>query len=481
MNILLLEPPAVSKFGNQRIFGGNGSNKSVARKPPLDLMMISGYLRKRGYDNCLVDANASMRTIEDVSKLFGETDLDVVFFSTSTCTIYQDLVVAKAVKNVRPSCVTVAIGTHVMALPEETFQECKYLDVIIQSSAWEQTSLNIVENLSTLINAKGICFRDADGSIVRTEMQPLMEDLDALGFPSHDKLIPELYHDPMTRRSPKTMVMGQRACISNCSFCCQPAFFGAPQLKKRSVSHVIEELKWVQDLGFKEVMFNDATLTADSDWADELFQRMIDEGIDLSWNCSTRATSIAQDSVTLSLMKLAGCHTIMIGLESANRTVLKNIRKNVTPEDVRTATELIRNAKMDVVVFAVIGFPGETRESIHETISFLRSVDATYVTCGIAVPVPGTDFFDFVEKHDYLLTRDWSEFDPMKRPVFSYPHLTAEDIAHYARQALMQFYMRPKYIIPKLASIRSSSELISIARNFFGFLRRYVMPRQTDE
>lgn len=477
MKILIIEPPAVSKFGNQRIFGGNGSNKSDFRKPPLDLMMISGYLRKEGFDNVLIDANASRKTIDDVRENIKKESPDVVFFSTSTCTIYKDLLVAKAAKEVNPSVVTVALSTHVMALPEDTFKESEYLDVIIYSNEWEQAALNIVRNPANLENAKGIFFRNPDGTIIKTDFQPPMQNLDDLGFPAHDKLQKELYRDPTTKRFPKTMVMGQKSCINNCSFCCQPAFFGAPVLRKRSVEHFLSELKWVQHLGFKEVMFNDATLTADMEWASELFEEMIRNKIDLVWNCSTRATSINSMPEILNLMKKAGCHTIMIGLESANEIVLKNIRKNVTPEDVSIATDLIRKAGMDVVVFAVIGFPGETKESILETISFLKSINTTYITLGIAVPVPGTDFYRHVEENNYLLTKDWGLYDPMKKPVFSYPWLTSDEIAYYSRQGLRRFYLRPKYIFSRLKSIRSISEAATYFRNFAGFMKRYVISK----
>ena len=145
MKILLIEPPAVSKFGNQRIFGGNGSNKSDFRKPPLDLMMISGYLRKEGVDNVLIDANAARKNIDDIRIILKEEHPDVVFFSTSTCTIYKDLLVAKIAKEINPSVVTVALGTHVMALQGDTFKESEYLDVIIYSNEWEQAALNIVK------------------------------------------------------------------------------------------------------------------------------------------------------------------------------------------------------------------------------------------------------------------------------------------------------------------------------------------------
>lgn len=475
MNVLIIEPPAVSKFGNQRIFGGNGSNKSDFRKPPLDLMMISGYLRKEGFDNNLLDANASRRTLDDIKEMIRQKPPDVIFFSTSTCTIYKDLLIAEVAKEVNPSVLTVAVGTHVMALPEDTFKESNYLDVIVYSSEWEQASLNIVRNISDLKDAKGIFFRKNDGIIVKTDLQPLVQNLDELGFPSHDKIEKELYGDPTAKRIPKTMVMGQKACINNCSFCCQPAFFGAPNIRKRSVEHFLEELKWVQRLGFREVMFNDATLTADMDWASSLFEGLIRNNIDLTWNCSTRAERI--NSEILRLMKKAGCHTIALGMESVDPTVLKNIRKNINPAQVKEAVSLIRRHGMDTILFCVVGFPGETIDSIKKTIAFLKTLDTTFITLGIAVPAPGTDFYKYVEENNYLHTKNWSLYDPMKKPVFSYPELSSDEIAYYSAYGLRQFYLRPGYIMERLSSIKNFSEAGTYLSNFIGFLKRYVLPK----
>lgn len=476
-NIILVEPPAVSPFGNQRIFGGNGSNKSDFRKPPLDLMMISGYLRKEGFDNTLLDANSSRRTIDEVRESIKSIRPDIVFFSTSTCTIYKDLLVAKAAKEINPPTVTVAIGTHVMALPKETFKESEFLDVIIYSSEWERVSLNIVKNISNLRLANGIFFRTSSGEIVKTDYQLPIENLDELGFPSHDKLEKHLYGDPTSKGYPKTMVMGQKSCINNCSFCCQPAFFGAPGIKKRSVEHFLDELKWVQSLGFREVMFNDATLTADAEWAKALFDGMIRDKVNLVWNCSTRAERVNDD--ILKLMREAGCHTIALGLESTDPTVLKNVRKNVTPKQIKDAVTLIRKNGMDTIVFCVVGFPGETRESIENTISFLKTLNTTFITLGIAVPAPGTDFYKYVEQNNYLLTKDWSLYDPMKKPVFSYPCLSAEEIQYYSSYGLRQFYLRPGYILKRFSTIRSLSEFSAYFSNFLGFLKRFVLNNKT--
>jgi len=310
---------------------------------------------------------------------------------------------------------------------------------------------------------------------VKTEAQPLMTDIDLLGFPTHDKLEKEIYRDPVTRRFPKTMVMGQKACINNCSFCCQPAFFGAPVIRKRSVEHFVEELAWVQKLGFREVMFNDATITADRDWAARLFEKMISKRIDLSWNCSTRADRV--DDEILSLMKRAGCHTIAIGMESTDPVVLKNIRKNNTPGQTRKAVSQIRKAGMDSIVFCVIGFPGETHESIKNTIFFLKTLDTTFITLGLAVPAPGTDFYRYVEQGGFLTTKDWSRYDPLQKPVFSYPSLSAEEMVFYQTHGLRQFYLRPGYILRKLIAIRSLTEAKTNLINFIGFVNRYVRSR----
>ncbi len=470
MRILLVEPPAVSEFGNQRIFGGNGSNKSDFRKPPLDLMMISGYLRKSGYDNDILDANASRRNISYVRKFIADGRYDIVFFSTSTCTIHKDMLVAETAKDVNPDTITVAVGTHVMALYDEVLEN-DFIDIAIVSGEWEEVALNIVKNGKNFSRIKGIAFKDNSGVCVTASQEPVY-DLDRLGFPSHDKIERELYHDTITKAFPKTMVMGQKACINNCSFCCQPAFFGAPSVRYRSVGHFLDELEWVHGLGFREVMFNDATFTSDKEWARGVCEGMMERGIGLVWNCSTRADCLDKDIVAV--MKKAGCHTVALGMESVDKRVLANIRKNVSPDRVKEAVKLIKRAGMDTIVFCVIGFPGETLESIKKTIDFLSRLDTTFITLGIAVPAPGTDFYRYVESNGYLHTKDWSKYDPMKEPVFSYQGLSKDEILYWSRYGLKKFYLRPQYIVKRIFSIRSFGEFKTNFTNFIGFLKRYL-------
>ncbi|MBI3607876.1 MAG: radical SAM protein [Nitrospirae bacterium] len=468
--ILVLEPPAASRYGNQRIYGGNGGNKSEFRKAPLDMLWMSGYLRSHGYDNVFHDANNSRETLDDVRTLVAAHQPDILFISTSTCTIYSDAEVAKIAKQIKPSCLTVGVGTHIMALTDETMNESPGFDVGIYSNEWEQVALSIAQHADDLSGARGIVFRSNDGQLVKTDRHPELAHYDDLGFPAHDKLRKDLYRDPTMKRFPKTMVQASRACIAKCNFCCQPAFFG--NVMKRSVPHIIEELQWVHKLGFREVFFNDATFTFDHKWNTEIFESMLSHSIDLAWFCTTRAHCLNRD--LLKLMKRAGCHTIGIGMESADDQVLKNIKKGVRREQVRQAVAMVREAGIDALLFCVLGFPGETRESMQETIEFLKTVKASFITLGIAVPAPGTEFYRHMESSGYLHHKKWDLYDPLKKPVYSYPDLSGEEIHDCAAYGLRQFYLRPSYIWDRIGSIRSPSELVTYGTNFVGFMKRYV-------
>jgi radical SAM superfamily enzyme YgiQ (UPF0313 family) len=430
---------------------------------------MSGYLRTHGYDNVFHDANNSRQTAADVEALFRREQPDIVFLSTSTCTLYKDMAIAALAKQVKPSCLTVGFGTHVMALTDETMRNHEALDVAIYSNEWEQVALDIARHASDVSQARGVMLRTADG-VKKTAPMPTLTNFNDLGFPAHDKLDKHLYRDPTMRRFPKTMVQASRACIAKCNFCCQPAFFG--NVMKRTPDHILDELQWVYDLGFREVFFNDATFMFDHAWNTEIFEGMLSRNIDLTWFCTTRAHTIKRE--VLKLMKRAGCHTIGIGMESADDQVLKNIKKGLRLEQLRDAVKMVREEGIDALLFCVLGFLGETRESMSNTIEFLKTVPASYVTLGTAVPVPGTDFYNQMEAKGFLKHKQWDLYDPLKPPVYDYPNLSGAEIADVRTAGLRSFYLRPGYIWDRVRTIRRPADVANYAVNFAGFMKRYV-------
>jgi radical SAM superfamily enzyme YgiQ (UPF0313 family) len=177
-------------------------------------------------------------------------------------------------------------------------------------------------------------------------------------------------------------------------------------------------------------------------------------------------------------MKKAGCHSIRIGLESTDPQILKNIGKNITKEDVRRTVYFIKKEGMEILLYLILGLPGETKRTMAETLKFAKSINVDYITLGIAQPYPGTPFYDYLSKNNYLKTRDWSLYDPMKAPVYEYPNLSSRDILQVHYSGLRSFYLRPAYILKKLLKIRSFQDFSVLFKNGMGFISRYVFGKR---
>lgn len=471
MKIILIEPPPLNLGNISRFYGAFGTNKADFVWPPLELMSIAGYLDKFKIDNVIYDAGGLKKNLEEVKKFIAEENPSIVVFSTSITAIYSDILVAAKAKEVSKDIITVAVGSHVMALPEEILKLNPNLDVAVYNDDEEIIVKNLADCHRDPSKVKGICYRNADGKIIKNPPQEVIKNLDELGFPAHDKIPKEIYHYFMTMRGPLTLVMAQRGCINRCSYCICPALY---KYRERSVSHVIEELKWIEKLGYKEFTFVNAGITYNLNWANLLMEEMIKNNLKLTWWANVRADRINPE--ILSKMKKAGCHTLAIGLETANREILKNIGKNVTPEQVKQAVIMAKKIGLKTAVYFIFGLPGETKETMKKTVSFAKSLGADFVSMGVAQPLPGTEFYRYLEERGLLLTKDWSKYDPVKPPVYQYPHLSSQEIFQTTRSGYRQFYLRPSYILKRLLRIRSLGELKDNFQNLIGFLERYVFP-----
>lgn len=468
MEALLVEPPAMTSFGSLRILGSIGTFKADMAWPPLDLMIISGLLEKHGVDSSIFDANTLRATFEDVRKRIEKERPKIVIFTTSTTSILHDLKVAQVVKDVSRDIFTVAIGTHVMALPKETLRESPYLDACVYSEP-ELPVLDMIKEGYRLEKVQGIAYR-RDDDIIKNPPHPICQNMDDFGFPSHDKIPLKLYRDPLMRRNPMTITYGQRGCINRCTYCCS-TFYGP--LRHRTIDHLIKELKWIEELGVREIRFFDLGFTNNLGWAEKLLDRMKEEGVNLIWTCNARADRLPDE--ILVKMKEAGCHAISIGGESGDPTILRNVKKNVTPEVIASAVERTRKAGISPMVYFMMGLPGETRETAQRTIDFAKRLDPDIITFGVATPHPGTEFYDYVKEKGYFEDYDWSHYDPNKKPVFSYPEFSSDDIYATMKHGYQSFYLRPSYVLRRMVSIRTPLDVKNNFMNFVGFLRRYVV------
>ncbi len=468
MKVLLIEPPPLWKYGNQRSKGAFGNLKTDIRWPPIDLMVIAGHLRKSGFQVSLIDGGGERLAINRLKERVWPIDPQIIILNTSTTTIFHDLSVAREIKTIKPYSLIGAIGVHVMALPEETMGLCQELDFVVFSEP-EIPILNLARTLN-LSSVNGICYRK-NNKIFKNDSESPIKNMDDLGLPAHDLIPLDIYQEPQMKRRPLTITMVSRGCVNRCIFC-SSCFYGEYRL--RSVENVMQELRWItESLGVKELKFYDDGVTYNRGWAEELFTRMIEEKINLSWNTNLRADFVDFDLAKI--MKKAGCHTVNVGLESANQDILNNINKNITVERLEQAVTDCKKAGLEVCGYFIIGLPGETYETIEQTIKFAKHLDLDLVTFNAATPHPGTEFYHYLEKHDYLKTKNWSKYDTNSVAVYDYPNMSGEDIYRSALRACRQFYMRPGYFWKRIRRINSWMEVKNLSKNFLAFMNNFII------
>ena len=352
-----------------------------------------------------------------------------------------------------------------------TFALDESLDAAIYGDA-EFVVRQIIEKRYNLGEVQGIYYRQ-NGRIVGNKPHPPVTDLDAYGIAAHDMIDRSLYHDPLAGKSSLTVTYSQIGCVNSCTYCMSQLY--AP-LRMRSVPHFMKELRFIKQLGFREVFFIDCGITNNRPWADELFGRMIDESLGLSWWGLARADRL--DEKIMTRMKKAGCHSIGTGVESANVKVISNVRKQVDLNQVVNVVRIAHRLKMRILLYFQFGLPGETRESMKETLQFALKSGADLATFGIATPVPGTHFFEYIKENNLFITHDWSKFDPALPPVFDYPQLNGREIYAFSKYAYRSFYLRPSFIMRRFIEQRSIGEVIKNWDNFTNLMGR--MSRKSD-
>jgi radical SAM superfamily enzyme YgiQ (UPF0313 family) len=434
-------------------------------------MKIAGYLRKFNIDSLIYDANTLKLTLEEVAKIIEKEVPRLVVFTTSTTAINSDIKVAQRVKEISQDIITATFGAHVKGVPIQTLRDNRCLDIAIYGDP-ETVVKELVQKNYNISEVDGIYYRKGR-DIIKNKPHPPVNSLDEYGIAAHDMIEPHLYHDPLAKGSPLTITYGQIGCINKCIYC-MSMLYG--KLRMRSVPHFIKELKFIERLGFKEVFFIDCGFTNELKWTNELVDSMINESLNLTWWCLSRADHLNES--LLRKMKRAGCHSIGVGVESANPRIIKNINKRVDTKEVIRIIKIAHKLKLRILLYFQFGLPGETRETMEETLNYALASGADLVTFGIATPVPGTPFYDYIKENGLFITSDWSKFDPALPPVYSYPNLTSDEIFEFSKKAYRAFYMRPSFVLNRLIKQRSINEIKNNCNNFIQFINRMFIAKR---
>jgi radical SAM superfamily enzyme YgiQ (UPF0313 family) len=262
--------------------------------------------------------------------------------------------------------------------------------------------LDIV-NDSRLEDVKGIAYRE-DGAIKLTDQRALIEDLDALPTPARHLFQLSRYHTLDVHAS----IIAGRGCPFNCIFCVGSKM-GGRRARYRNTKLVVDEIEQVLAYGFKEVNFEDDLLTLNHKHVYAVCDEIIARGLKFNWSIFSRADTVNLD--LLRRMKEAGCNWMLYGVESGNQQILDTVKKKITLEKIREGVRMAKEAGIEVMASFIIGLPGETVDTLKETIEFGQSLD-TFWGFNVLSPFPGTEVRDKADEYGIeILTDDWTEYD----------------------------------------------------------------------
>jgi radical SAM superfamily enzyme YgiQ (UPF0313 family) len=473
MKIYYLIPQYVKDFSKSSRWQ-TVSRGFTLRHPELQLQSVA-VLEKAGHIVKFCDATAERIGKEEIFKRIMEFKPDMLVVYCTTPSIYDDVSYFRQFKELNPKKMTVAIGAHVTAEPENTFKiaENKYLDAICIGE-YDYT-LRDLANKVKLEKCLAIAYQK-NKKMKINKPRPLL-DIRELPFPSWKHINPEKYPDP-GKLHPFITIMGCRGCPGVCTFCLMANVMYKHKLRARTPNQICDEIEYDLTLfpNLKEIMFEDDTFGVIPEYADGVCDEIIKRGLNkkVSFACNLRF-DIRRDLIVK--LRKAGFRWACIGFEFGTNKSLAAVKKNSTIEQAR---EFVYFAKKNGLLLHgcfMFGALGETKEDCVKTIEFAKSLDLDTVQfSGIAV-YPGTPLYDWAKKNNYLVPKDWSEWvtkDYKQASLLNYPQLSNRDINNFINKGLKEWYGRPKQIIRLgLKSLTSLSEMKRIWHGFISWLKIY--------
>lgn len=449
MRIYLLNPPFVPNFVRCGRWQG-----AAARSGGLDypkwLAYATGLLEK-DFTVRLLDAPASKLSSDDILRDIRQFQPDLIISDTNFSSLKNDVNITEALKE--------AVGAEAVLVgpPMASYSTAILQNTNIDFTAryeYDHTLYELalaLENDEDLREIHGISFKD-NGQVISTSRRKFTnsEELDLLPFVSkiYKKFLNIEDYYLSQCLYPEVQIFAGRGCPFQCTFCSWPENLMGRDYRARSPNNIADEFEYIESelSNVKEIFIEDDTFTLNKrlvrDFCDELMKRKIG----ITWSCNARATL---DYSTMKSMKDAGCRLLIVGYESGSDVILKNIKKDITKDEMRHFTTEARRANLLVHGDFIIGLPGESIKSANETLGFIKELKPNILQVAIATPIPGTEFYEYVKKNGYLKTENLElsiDHDGFQRCIISYPDFNQGDIEYFADKALKEYYLNPNFI-----------------------------------
>jgi hopanoid biosynthesis associated radical SAM protein HpnJ len=436
LKTLFLNPPSFENFD-----GGAGSRWPATREIesywyPVWLAYPTGMIEGAK----LLDAPPHYVSAEQTIETAKEYEFLVLY--TSTPGFPGDIRLAQRIKDVNPNIKIAFVGPHVTVLPEQSLRDCPAIDFVVRKE-FDYATKEFAEG-KPLDQILGISYRK-NGSVAHNADRPQLQDLDALPH------VTDIYHRDLDVRRynvpfllhPYVSLYTTRGCPAQCTFCLWPQTTSGHAWRKRSTDDVAREMAKAKEYWpyVKEFFFDDDTFNIQKARTIELCEKL--KPLKLTWSCTSRVTT---DYETLKAMKEAGCRLMIVGYESGDQQILKNIKKGATLERARQFTKDAHKLGLVIHGDFILGLPGETRETIKNTVAFAKELDVETIQVSVAHAYPGTELYDFAIKNNFLAKGSMVDEGGHQLAHIEYPGLPADEVLESVHRFYDEYYFRPKAV-----------------------------------
>jgi hopanoid biosynthesis associated radical SAM protein HpnJ len=468
MKTLFLHPPSFEGFD-----GGAGSRYQARREIrsfwyPTWLAQPAALVE----GSRLIDAPPARISLAQVLPLARSYDLMVLH--TSTPSFANDVRVAEAMKDVNPALKIGFVGAKVAVEPEPSLAASAAIDFVGRNE-FDFTIKEYAEGRDPA-RIDGLSYRNASGAIVHNAERAILEDMDQLPFVTEvykrDLKIEDYFIGYL--KHPYVSLYTGRGCKSRCTFCLWPQTVGGHRYRVRSVGHVIDEIKLAKQYfpQVREFFFDDDTFTDAGPRAEEIARELGKLGV--TWSCNAKANVPRE---TLKVLRDNGLRLLLVGYESGNQQILYNIKKGMRIDVAERFTRDCHDLGITIHGTFILGLPGETKETIEETIRFATKINPHTIQVSLAAPYPGTFLYNQAVENGWLDVEHAELIDDhgIQIAPLTYPHLSHTEIFDSVETFYKRFYFRAGKIASIVGEMVMSPEMM-VRRlregvEFFQFLR----------
>jgi len=515
VDVLLVNPPtpdgAIWIRSQHRV--GRRSRENMIW-PQVSLAQLAALLAP-DYTVEIIDANALRMRWGEFEKILREKRPRFYLTQVTAPTLTNDMYGVFLARSL--GAITMAFGTHVTPMPRETMLQFPALDFVLRgepelvlrelldtirvgSGEWHTSDGKIVKadgqpadasglmykmmseaditwkpawtlpkcaevsfddrlclTREQLASMKGLVWRRGDEIVVNMD-RPFIRNLDDLPLPLHHLLPLDKYRIPMVK-GPYTFIVTSRGCTAGCKYCIKHVSYQY-SIRLRSPENIVKELWELNQLGIHTVHMYADLFTVNRDQVIGLCNLIIKEGLKVRWQCNSRVDYV--DEEMLQLMGKAGCWMIAWGIESANEQILKKAAKGYRLEQAPRALQWAKKAGIQNTGYFIIGLPGESVDTIKQTIAFAKSLPLDAALFHVAAPYPGTPFFfEVLENNWFRPGTQWESVDMDQSTVLDYPGLKAEELLYWQKRAFREWAFRPGPIWTYLKGINSPAVIKS--------------------